>query len=185
MIDWIPTYRLRSALSILLWGIANSAYGQIGVYMETEEFLAAAFPNSEPRVDVIWIDNDRREVLEDILEHPVNALRMSYWISGDKSAWILDEIGKDKPITIGVVVQGDVIEMIRVLVFREIRGWEVRHPFFTDQFLNARLADREQQEVRLDRSIDGITGATLSVDALRGVAEVVLFLVQELGSSNE
>ena len=185
MTDRVTTWSLRGVLPIVLWGLASVVYGQMGVYMDTEEFLTAAFADSEPRVEVIWIDNERREVLEEILDHSVNALRVSYWVSGDKSAWILDEIGKDRPITIGVVVQGDAIEMIRVLVFREIRGWEVRYPFFTDQFLGARLIGTEQQSVGLDQQIDGITGATLSVNALRGVTEVVLFLLQEARGSGE
>ncbi|MDG2316797.1 MAG: FMN-binding protein [Gammaproteobacteria bacterium] len=179
MTEQAAKYRLTSAICVLLWGFVNSAHGQMGVYMETEDFLETAFPDSEPEVSVIWINNERREVMEEILEHPVNALRISYWVSGDTTAWILDEIGKDKPITIGVVVQGDAIKMIRVLVFREIRGWEVRHPFFTDQFLNSQLTREERQGVGLDRTIDNITGATLSVNALRGVSEIVLFLVQE------
>ena len=185
MTDRVTTWWLRGVLPIVLWGFASVVYGQMGVYMDTEEFLAAAFPGSEPRVEVIWINNERREVLEEILDHPVNALRVSYWVSGGKSAWILDEIGKDRPITIGVVAQGDAIEMVRVLVFREIRGWEVRYPFFTDQFLGARLISSEQQGAGLDRQIDGITGATLSVNALRGVTEVVLFLIQESRDSGE
>lgn len=58
---------------------------------------------------------------------------------GHESAWVLNEIGKDLPITIGVAVQQGTIEMVRILWFRESRGWEVRYPFFTDQFHDASL----------------------------------------------
>ena len=48
----------------------------------------------------------------------------------------------------------------------------MRYPFFTDQFVAARL----QSDERLDRSIDGITGATLSVGAVTRIARVALVL---------
>ena len=60
----------------------------------------------------------------------------------------------------------------KVLVFRESRGWEVRHPFFTDQFRDAGLTG----ELALDRNIDGISGATLSVRALSRLARLALYL---------
>ena len=62
MTDRVTTWSLRGVLPIVLWGLASVVYGQMGVYMDTEEFLATAFPDSEPRVEVIWIDNERREV---------------------------------------------------------------------------------------------------------------------------
>ncbi len=101
-------------------------------------------------------------------------LRLRYWGRDGRTAWILDEIGKEEPITTGIVVNGRAIEEVKVLIFRESRGWEVRHPFFTDQFKGARLGHDDQ----LDRHIDGISGATLSVRALKRLARVALFLHQ-------
>jgi len=86
--------------------------------------------------------------------------------------WVMDEIGKEKPITLGVVVDGGAIESLDVLVFRESRGWEIRHPFFTDQFRRLRLG----HDGGLDRPVDGITGATLSVRAAKRVATAALIL---------
>ncbi len=59
-----------------------------------------------------------------------------------------------------------------MLEFRESRGWEVRYPFFTRQFEDARLNGKD----RLDRDIDSITGATLSVHAVTRVARVALIM---------
>jgi hypothetical protein len=64
---------------------------------------------------------------------------------------------------------------LRVLIYRESRGWEVRHAFFTRQFDQAQL-----ENGKLDRSIDGITGATLSVEALQRAARLALWLDQQL-----
>ena len=73
-----------------------------------------------------------------------------------------------------MVVNEGVIEDIRVLVFRESRGWEVRYPFFTDQFKTRRLTD----DGKLDGHVDGITGATLSVRAMTKMARAALLLDQ-------
>ena len=97
-----------------------------------------------------------------------------------RSAWILDEIGKELPITIGVAVADGAIDNVRVLEFRESRGWEVRYPFFTDQFSNARLGSGQ----RLDRKIDGISGATLSVRAVTRIASIALLLHDQIDDVN-
>ena len=89
----------------------------------------------------------------------------------DKTAWILEEIGKTEPITFGVVIKDGQIQKIKVLEFREIRGWEVRYPAFTKQFEGASL-----KGTKLDRNVDGISGATLSVWAMTSIAELSLFL---------
>ena len=89
---------------------------------------------------------------------------------------ILDEIGKEKPITVGVIVETGKIQQLKVLSFRESRGWEVKHAFFTRQFDNIGINDKQQ----LDKPIDGISGATLSVRALKKIARIALYLEQQL-----
>lgn len=74
------------------------------------------------------------------------------------------------------MINDNKIESIKVLAFRESRGWEVRHPFFTDQFSDAALKENKQ----LDKHIDGISGATLSVKAMTKMARLALFLHQEI-----
>jgi hypothetical protein len=104
-------------------------------------------------------------------------VRVRYWARGARTAWILEEIGKTQPITTGIVVDQGAIARIAVLVYRESHGWEVRYPFFTTQFKGATLSGTHQ----LDRSIDGISGATLSVRALTRLARVALLLMQSPG----
>ena len=95
---------------------------------------------------------------------------------GDRTAWVIDEIGKERPITIGVVVADGRIESVDVLAFRESRGGEVRYPFFTKQYKNLGLKDGD----RLDGHVDGITGATLSVWAVTKVSRLALVLHSEV-----
>jgi hypothetical protein len=117
----------------------------------------------------------------EIMEHDLGVLRLKYWEKAGRTAWILEEIGKERPITAGIVVNDSKIESINVLVFRESRGWEVRYPFFTDQFSDATLKEDKQ----LDRHIDGISGATLSVNAMKKMARLALLLHQEVEDSGK
>jgi hypothetical protein len=57
----------------------------------------------------------------------------------------------------------------------------VRHPFFTDQYAGAGI----DAENRLDRSIDGITGATLSVVAVEKVVRVALMCDAEVRAAHQ
>ena len=88
----------------------------------------------------------------------------------------MDEIGKEKLITAGFVINNGQIEQVKILIFRESRGWEVRHDFFIDQFKQAKLKDNHQ----LDKNIDNISGATLSVRAVRKLAQIALLLDHHL-----
>jgi len=152
-----------------------------GVYQTPETFLQESFRGKVPKSRMIWLSGETGKVASDILQHRPGSLRTRYWLDKNRSAWVLDEIGKDKPITVGVVINDGKIESIRVLVFRESRGYEVKESFFTEQFKQARLkADKE-----LDRHIDGITGATLSVRALTRLSRLALYLHQQVMVSHD
>lgn len=150
-------------------------------YQTPDAFLREAFNDTPPAPQVMWLKGDIKEATAAILGHPYPGLRIRYWDKDARTAWILEEIGKEKPITVGLVVGPDGMEMLRVLEFRESRGWEVRYPFFTDQFGGIGLtADRQ-----LDRHIDGISGATLSVRALQKLARLALYLHQQARTIND
>ena len=75
------------------------------------------------------------------------------------------------PITIGVVIDQGKISSVKILAYRESRGGEVRYPAYMAQYQGATLTDK----YKLDKSIDGITGATLSVWAVNKVAALALY----------
>ena len=165
-------------LALVLIGASPSSpvstTGQ-GVYQEPADFLRESFAGEVPVPELLWITKALRPEIERILGHGLGVLRVRYWRRGERTAWILDQIGKDKPITTGVVVEEGRIERAKVLVFRESRGWEVRYPAFVQQFQGAGL-----EEERLDRHIDGITGATLSVRAVTRMAHLALYFHQRV-----
>ncbi len=163
-------------ISLLLITAVNGNAQQI--YQTPAAFLEDVFAGQIPPVKKIWLTGKLKEQVTKILRHPPTSLRTRYWQQGSKSVWILSETGKEKPITVGIIINHNHIEKIKVLIFRESRGAEVRHSFFTRQFKDVQLSDN----VELDKTIDGITGATLSVRALKKLATLALYLNQQIKS---
>lgn len=128
---------------------------------------------------MLWISGEVRDTAERILQHKPGSLRTRYWQRDRRTAWILEEIGKEQPITVGIIIDKDRIEAVKVLIFRESRGWEVKYPFFTNQFKQAKL----DSGLELNTDIDGITGATLSVRALKKLSRLALYFHQQVTAS--
>jgi uncharacterized protein with FMN-binding domain len=146
-----------------------------GIYQQPDEFIKQVFKNNPASLKVIWPDKKLQQEMTGILGHKYKGLRIRYWIDGTKTAWILDEIGKEKPITTGIVINDNKIELVKILAFRESRGWEIKHSFFTKQFEKASL----KKNMELNRNIDNISGATLSVRAVKKLARLALLLHQQ------
>ena len=159
-------------LCVCLLLISGYSYGQKTTAVAVEDYRARYFAN-EPKWEMLWINAVQREVIEDILGHSFRGLRIRYWAESDRTAWIFEEIGKELPITAAVVVEAGRILDLTVLEYRESRGGEVVYPFFTQQFTSAGL--KQDKHHGLDKGIDGITGATLSVRALKRIATLALY----------
>lgn len=168
----LPASIVILAATLAVSVVVRMAEAAPGLYLSTADFVETAFTGAAGEPESLIVDAELRSEIEQILGHPFARLRLRYWRSGDRTAWVLDEIGKTEPITIGVTIESGNVSAVRVLEFRESRGWEIRYPFFTDQFNGARLDGR----LTLDRSIDGITGATLSVIAVDKVVRTALLL---------
>jgi len=171
---------LLGLLSGLLLTAAQPAVAD-DVYLSPEAFLEHTFGAAVPAPSKLWVTRELRTAIREIMGHDLGALRLRYWQQGELTAWILEEIGKEQPITTGLVVDGDVLQSVQVLIYRESRGWEVKYPAFTSQFQGAGL----DAERNLDRRIDGIAGATLSVQALTRLARLALLLDQHAASAGE
>ena len=150
------------------------------VYETQAEFLSRAFNNSPPEPAILWLSGERKSGVRQLLGHDYSALRVRYWCETGRSAWVLEEIGKELPITVGIIVDNNYIKNLRVLTYRENRGGEVATPAFTDQFIHAEL----EEDNNLDVTIDGISGATLSVHSLTRLAKMALFLHAESNCTN-
>lgn len=162
-------------LGVLLAGWAmtcaiSAAAAADNVYQKPESFLQELFGHP-PAPSVLWLTPEMQTEVTRILGHAPTQLRQRYWNDGSRSAWILEEIGKEDFITAAFVVKSGHIEQVRVLVYRETRGAEVRYSAFLRQFQGAALSADDQ----LDKEIDGISGATLSVHAMERMARTALY----------
>ena len=142
------------------------------VYLAPDEFLRQTFAEL-PQPSVLWLDNATQEKLIPVLGHRYAQARVRYWRAQGKTAWVLDEIGKEYPITAGFVVTENHIDRAQVLIYRESRGDEIRLPAFLRQFIGVHL-DGD----KLSKKIDFISGASLSVDAMQRMASAALLLNQ-------
>jgi len=161
--------------------LASPQLSAKGVYQSGPDFVAEVFAPQQPEAGVLWLNKSIRQEAEKILGRKVLGLRVRYHQSAGKTAWILNEIGKEMPITIGVVIDQGKISSVKILAYRESRGGEVRYPAYMAQYQGATLTDR----YKLDKSIDGITGATLSVWAVNKVAALALYYHSQVMSQPE
>lgn len=141
--------------------IAPLAQAQVGVYQTLDSFLETSF-TAPPSSETLWLNDDIRAQLGDALDRNYRGLRIRYWRLGDRTAWVLNEIGKERPITSGITIEEGKIVSISVLEYRESRGGEVKLASFRRQFVNVGLTKKN----KLDKRIQGITGATMSVRTL-------------------
>lgn len=156
----------------LVLGLGPTAARAVDVYQEPAAFLDEVFHGKVPDPSVLWLTDEVKRGASEVLGRDLKGLRLRYWRQENRTAWILEEIGKTKPITTGIAISDGAIERLQVLVYRESHGWEVRYPFFTDQFKGLTL----DADARLSEQIDGISGATLSVRALEKLARLALCL---------
>ena len=87
---------LIACLVILLLSF-QSVYSK-GVYKTTGQFLQETFFDKKvPETQVLWLSGDVKNVVKKILGHPYAKLRVKYWQEKNRTAWVLEEIGKEKP----------------------------------------------------------------------------------------
>ncbi|MAZ89342.1 MAG: FMN-binding protein [Cellvibrionaceae bacterium] len=167
---------LRVGLAAILMAFSVLASAQRGTFMSADELRELAYPGQPMSWQTLWVTGEQRASMEAILDHSFRSLRVRYWGKGQRTTWVFEEIGKELPITFGVIVEHDSIVEIVVMEYRESRGGEVRYPFFTQQFKGLGL--NHGDNYGLNSSIDGITGATLSVRAMKKIATLALFCHQ-------
>ncbi|QQL44161.1 FMN-binding protein [Sulfuriroseicoccus oceanibius] len=163
---------------VLCWCVMSVgvAGAQEKVYEKPSAFMKRHF-GGVPKTQVLKLNAKQSAGLKKIFGHKYPEKKIRYWQGNGRTAWILQEIGKSEPITTGVVVRNGKISELKVLIYRESHGWEVTRPFFTKQFVGASLKGD-----RLSTRVDGIVGATLSVNALKKVGAAALYLTQQVGN---
>lgn len=135
-----------------------------------DSFVAGAF-SAAPEFQTLWLTPDIKAQARLAAGIAPDGPRVRYWRLGKRTAWVLERIGKEAPITFGIVVEDGAVVGLTVLTYRESRGFEIQSPRWLAQFTGIRTG-----KGGLDRPIDNISGATLSVRAGRDVTRLALFL---------
>ncbi len=144
------------------------------IYLTSQQFVDGALGANSAKVETLWMTKEVAAQTDKILGHAPKQLRLRYWKNGLRTAWVLDEIGKEEPITAGFIVENGKIMQASILAYRESRGWEVRHANFLKQYQGVSLLP----DNFLNKNIDGISGATLSVRAMGRMARLALYYDQ-------
>jgi len=141
-------------------------------YVKTTDYISAALGAMPEKSSVIWITKDIRPDIIKILRRSNFPLRYRYYRRGNHTVWILDEIGKVMPITTGVTIEDGKIIDLTVLTYRESHGSEIRFPAYSNQYNSVTLTNG----LHLSKPINGISGATLSTNAMKRVSRLALYL---------
>ena len=142
--------------------------------MEKEEknFLNTVFDNNVPKKKRVILKGQAKQDIKRIMGDNYKKVIFSYWEKDDKTIWILNSIGKYKPITTGFIVSGCELDSAYVLVYREQHGYEIKYPSFLSQFPKKTLKTGN----KLNEELDNISGATLSVRSMDRMARTALLL---------
>lgn len=167
-----PIKRMALAAPAVALALGAAPAYAIDDIIETQEaFLAEAFGATPPPAKVLDLSGGTQSQIESALGHPLLQTRLHYWKAGNRSAWVFEDKGKQgyQPTLCGFVISGGAVDIARVLIYRESHGEEVTQPSFLKQFAGARAAGNQ-----LDRHIDGISGATLSVLMMQRMARAAI-----------
>ena len=171
---------LAGVMFLLFSLVGTPVLAEEDIYQTPEAFIDESFEGAPTTTHTITLDADTTAKMSKIMGSHYKLPSVQYWQHDRKTAWVLEDIGKFEPITTGFVVDAnDELERVKVLIYRESHGWEVKRKFFTRQFKGAGL----KRGKKLDKHIDGIAGATLSVDALKRMGALAVMLHETVNAT--
>jgi hypothetical protein len=159
---------------------------QEGVFMRAEDAPRALFPNASAVADrTIVATVELRTRIRELLTRPPSLWEAEYRIftvaqreHGPGLVVIVEEIGKHRPISFAVAVDGGGhVSDIAVLAYREAYGGEVRERRFLKQYAGKTLSD----PLLPYRDVRNISGATLSVEATGRAARKAIAVLKATG----
>jgi thiamine biosynthesis lipoprotein len=174
--------RVLAGLAAAVLGMfVRPPLGWAVVYMSREEALRALIPEATQFTpQTVALTDSQREQIGSLTGRRTRDAEVAFWIAqGDGRplgyATVLDEIGKEQPITFMVAVAPEgVVRGVQVLIFRESQGSEIRSKRFLSQFVGKTL----DAPLRLGRDIHNMSGATLSSRSTAFVVRKALALVK-------
>lgn len=158
-------------LLLIIATISTSAFSE--EIADKNRFLMSGLDVKElPGHSYIIINEDIQDNIKKILKDTYHLPIIKYWKAGNKVGFVLEAIGKHEFITTGYIVENNKIIDAKVLVYRENYGYEIEHDYFLDQIRGNSM----KKNGKLVKSIANISGATLSVKAMRKLSKLSLYL---------
>ena len=168
---------MKIKILILFFLIHNSVAFASDEKLQKENFLKSSLGLPEvPMHSYIILKDDIEDGVEKILKDSYHLPVIKYWKSGRKVSFILEAIGKHEFITTGFMVENDKISDAKVLVYRENYGYEIKYDMFLNQIKGNSMKDSD----KLVKRIANIFGATLSVNSMRKLSKLSLFLYSKI-----
>ena len=168
---------MKIKILILSFLILNSAVFASDERLLKDNFLKSSLGLSEvPMHSYIILKDDIEDGVEKILKDTYNLPVIKYWKSGNKVGFILEAIGKHEFITTGFMVEDNKISDAKVLVYRENYGYEIKYDMFINQIKGNSMKDSK----KLVKRIANISGATLSVNSMRKLSKLSLYLYSKI-----
>ena len=165
---------MKNIIKTLLLVIATISTSAFSEEIENKNrFLMSGLDVKElPGHSYIIINEDIQDNIKKILKDTYHLPIIKYWKAGNKVGFVLEAIGKHEFITTGYIVENNKIIDAKVLVYRENYGYEIEHDYFLDQI----RGNSVKKNGKLVKSIANISGATLSVKAMRKLSKLSLYL---------
>ena len=158
-------------LLLIIATISTSAFSE--EIADKNRFLMSGLDVKElPGHSYIIINEEIQGNIKKILKDTYHLPIIKYWKAGNKVGFVLEAIGKHEFITTGYIVENNKIIDAKVLVYRENYGYEIEHDYFLDQI----RGNSVKKNGKLVKSIANISGATLSVKAMRKLSKLSLYL---------
>ena len=162
---------MRGGVSVLLLVAASVVWAQEGVFIAEADAPKAVFHDADgfTRVEIAVTPERRDEVaaalggmLPSVWEDRWIVVRAARGGTPVGRAFIVEEIGKHRPITFVVGLRPDrSVEDVAVMAYREAYGGEIASRRFLRQYAGKRPGD----DLRSPQGITNVAGATLSVEA--------------------
>lgn len=170
--------KIFALLAFALFWLPGQAYCQNTVYLTPTDAIKLIFKDSK---EVVKEDHPITPAVQEeakkLLGYELAKPSYSFLIGKsegkvDGYAMIDEEVGKVMPITFVTRINPDgKVGQVEVMVYRESHGGEIATKRFLGQFKEKSF----NEELRLDKNITHVTGATLSSQALvKGVRRALV-----------
>ena len=168
---------MKKFLTIIIASSLFIAAHASGDILDQKKYLKSALGVSElPMHKYLIIKDDIENGIYEIMNDTYHTPVIKYWKVGNKVAFILEAIGKHEYITTGYLVENNQISDAKVITYRENYGYEIKYDYFLDQIKGNTLKTSN----RLTKKIANISGATMSVNSMRKLSKLSLFLYTKI-----